>query len=302
MKIAAADIGGTAIKYGLYSQDGTCLKFAESPTDTKNGGAALIRQVGDLLESLGGAQRIGISTAGQVDPKTGTILFATDTIPGYTGTPVKRLLEERFQIPAAVENDVNSAALGEAHFGAARAYPDFLCLTYGTGIGGAIIRGGEIEYGATFSAGEFGHLITHAGGKPCTCASRGCYEQYASTRALCALVKEKTEKSLNGREIFHIIEDNDIVAQCVAQWKEEIVQGLASLVHIFNPACIVLAGGIMNQPGLVESLEAQLKEWIMPNYRGVRLMRSSLGSRAGTLGAVYRAATPECQGSEKARF
>lgn len=293
MKIAAADIGGTAIKYGLYTQDGTCLKFAEAPTNTKDGGAALIRQVGDLLESLGAVQRIGISTAGQVDPKTGSILFATDTIPGYTGTPVKQLLEERFHVPAAVENDVNSAALGEAHFGAACAYPDFLCLTYGTGIGGAIIRGGEIEYGAAFSAGEFGHIITHAGGKPCTCGSRGCYEQYASTRALCALVREKTQKDMNGREIFQSIEENSILADCVVHWKEEILQGLASLVHIFNPACMVLAGGIMNQPGLVESLEEQLKEYIMPNYRGVHLTRSSLGSRAGTLGAVYRAASLE---------
>lgn len=119
-----------------------------------------------ILRDFSGFGRIGISTAGQVNPETGCIVYANENLPAYTGCNVKKFFEDRFGVPTAVENDVNAAAIGEAAFGAGQGFSDFLCLTYGTGIGGAIVLNGSVYRGATCSAGEFGHLVTHAGGKP----------------------------------------------------------------------------------------------------------------------------------------
>ena len=94
-----------------------------------------------------------------MDTERGTIYYANDNIPGYTGTEVRKLLEDRFHVPVTVENDVNAAALGEGKFGGGVGAEDFLCLTYGTGVGGAIVIGGEVCTGSSWSAGSFGGIV-----------------------------------------------------------------------------------------------------------------------------------------------
>ena len=124
--IAVVDIGGTNIKYGFLpagTQTPQCTK--ETPTNAHLGGATLMETVQALLRTLPAFDRIGVSTCGQVDRQTGGIRYATDNVPGYTGTPVRTILEEAFGVPVAVENDVNAAALGEAHFGAGRGCQNF---------------------------------------------------------------------------------------------------------------------------------------------------------------------------------
>lgn len=96
-------------------------------------------------------------------------------------------------------------------FGSGKGSNDFLCLTYGTGVGGAVWLGGKLYTGHDFSAGEFGHIVTHTGGLRCNCGNNGCYEMYASTSALIRMVREGTGKSLRGvkfssRKIFIILQ------------------------------------------------------------------------------------------------
>jgi len=160
MKIVAVDIGGTAIKAGLW--DGTELTdMKEWDTEASQGGAHLMERVMQLLHTYSGFDAIGISTAGEVNTNNGTIFYANSNIPGYTGMPVRDIIKNEFHVPVAVENDVNSAALGELHSGAGVGYPDFLCLTYGTGVGGCIIINGQVYSGASFSAGSFGSQEWH---------------------------------------------------------------------------------------------------------------------------------------------
>ena len=131
MKIAVLDIGGTAIKYCLYD-DSIPFKnhlVREVPTHALLGGKKVIEQAIDLLNGMGTFDAVGISSAGQIHPETGTVIYATDNIPGYTGMRIREILEDRFCVPVMVENDVNAAALGEAAFGAGRGQRDFLCLT-----------------------------------------------------------------------------------------------------------------------------------------------------------------------------
>ncbi len=287
MKIAVLDIGGTTIKAGL-AEDGRLFGFCEADTCASRGGESVMQTAEKIIGSFSGFERIGISTAGQVDTREGVIRFANDNIPGYTGMPVRERMENRFRMPVAVENDVNAAAVGEAKYGAGRGFPDFLCLTYGTGIGGAIVQNKKIYTGHTFSAGEFGHMVTHAGGRMCNCGLRGCYERYASVTAL-VNAAEKLDPSLDsGRSIFQKIGEPS-VKKIVDDWIGEILIGLATLIHIFNPSCIVLGGGIMNEDYIMEELTGKLGGYIMPSYTDVVLRRAELRNKAGLLGAAVLA-------------
>lgn len=184
MKILVFDIGGTAIKYGIC-QDGHLMETSECPTEAYKGGPHILETICTLAEQSLPFDAIGISTAGQVNPEEGYIIYANSNIPDYTGTQFQKILQERFHVPVAVENDVNSAALGEAIFGAGKGKDSFLCLTYGTGVGGAIIENKQVYHGSSFSAGEFGAIITHAEEKLAgTDPFDGCYERYASATAL----------------------------------------------------------------------------------------------------------------------
>ncbi len=288
MKILAFDIGGTEIKYALCDESFTLTDKKSIPTNAHEGGKRIVERVVEIAKNIDGVDRIGISTAGQVDSIKGEIIFATDSIPGYTGTKIKEIIETATGIPTAVENDVNSAAIGEAIFGAAKGYGSFICLTYGTGIGGAVYLDGKLFTGNSFSAGEFGHIVTHANGKQCTCGGCGCYEAYASASALVNSVKNKLGISMNGREIFENFENPEI--RCIIdEWIDEIVIGIKDLVYIFNPELIVAGGGIMNETYITNEINARLQKELMPSFRNVKVVKALMGNDANKLGAAYLA-------------
>ena len=114
MRIVAVDIGGTMIKSGLWNGE-TFVELRETETCASEGGAALMERVKGLIHSYHDFEAIGISTAGEVNTEDGSIFYANSNIPGYTGMPVKQIMEEEFCVPAAVENDVNAAALGDGN-------------------------------------------------------------------------------------------------------------------------------------------------------------------------------------------
>lgn len=285
MRVLALDIGGTAIKIGVINEKGEIIDKSQVPTMAKDGGEVLINRVFNIISEYKNIDRIGISTAGQVDHVKGKIIFASDNIPGWTGMEIKKRIEEKFNIQTVVENDVNAAAIGEAYYGAGLNNKSFLCIAYGTGIGGAIVENREIYRGAYGSAGEVGHIITHVHGKECTCGANGCYEAYASTTALVEKVKKELGLTeVDGRIIFSLINDNEKVKNIVNQWIFEIMVGLANLIHIFNPSLIVLGGGIMEQEYIIEYIKGNIDKLIMPNYRNVKFEGARIGNKAGILG------------------
>ena len=288
MKILAFDIGGTEIKYSLCDENFNLYQKHSIPTNASEGGKRIIERVVEIIKTFDGIDRIGISTAGQVNSIKGEIIFATDSIPGYTGVKIKETVEKETGIPTAVENDVNSAAIGEAVFGAAKGYSDFICLTYGTGIGGAIFLDGKLFTGNSFSAGEFGHIVTHAGGAECTCGGKGCYEAYASAKALVNKVSETLDKDLNGKQIFDNFND-PVIKRLIDEWIDEIIIGLKSLVYIFNPSLIVLGGGIMNEKYIIDEINTRLQKDLMNSFRMVRVVKAMMGNDANKLGAAYLA-------------
>lgn len=291
MRILAIDIGGTAIKYGVVSDTLEVLNAYETPTEAQEGGAALLEKILGIIETQRqGIDCVGISTAGQVDCENGCITFANENIPGYSGMQIRKAVRGRFHLPVYVENDVNAAATAEAVLGAGKGIDSFLCLTYGTGVGGAIWQNGGIYRGETFSAGDFGHIITHVGGRKCGCGENGCYEAYASATALVRFVEEKTKMVLTGREIFspeHF--QNSSVREAVDTWITEVAAGLLSLISAFNPKCVILGGGIMNEPYIIESLQTIVASKKIPHFKAVKIVPAALRNHAGMLGAAYLA-------------
>ena len=290
MRILAFDIGGTNIKYALCDENFNLSDKHTIPTDAKKGGQFIINKVIEIIESYNDIDRIAISTAGQVDSENGIVVYSTDNIPYYTGMMVKKIIENKTGIPTYVENDVNAAATGEAKFGSAVDYSDFICLTFGTGIGGAIYLNNKLYKGSSCSAGEFGHFVTHAGGRTCTCGGEGCFEQYASASSLVKAVKKVTGKDMNGFEIFQEENfNNPEIRHVIDSWIDEIIIGLKSLINIFNPSLIVLGGGIMNEKYIIELIDRKIYKQLMSSFRKVNIVNTKLGNDAGLMGVAYEA-------------
>lgn len=290
MRILAFDIGGTFIKYSLCNENFELSQSQKVETDARIGGRKIIEKVIEIIKTFDNIDRIAVSTAGQVDSKTGKIVYATDNIPGYTGTDIRGMIQDETGIPVYVENDVNAAALGEMYFGKAKGCDDFLCLTYGTGIGGAVILNGDLYTGSGCSAGEMGHIITHAGGEDCTCGGKGCYERYASASALVRKVNAISGEELDGVKIF--APENFAkpeIKNAVDEWIDEIIAGLISITYTFNPSLIVLGGGIMNEDYIINSINEKLQGRLMQSFRNVKITNSNLGNTAGMLGVAYKA-------------
>ncbi len=284
----ALDIGGTAIKSALYNE-GTLTDIKETPTQAAQGGAHVVNRIKEIIKEYQcnhSFERVGISTAGQVDSVRGEIIYANENIPGYMGTKLKNIVEEEFHVPVKVENDVNAAAIGEAAFGAGKSYKEFVCLTYGTGVGGAIFTNGELYTGSSYSAGEFGAIVTHPEdrvlGKD---MFTGCYEKYASVTALVNSALRVDASLTSGRKVFERIGEPK-VKEVVDRWILEIIYGLTSVIHMLNPECVILGGGVMEQPYVLERLREQLYQHIMSSYHHVVIEKAALGNRAGMLGAA----------------
>lgn len=291
MKILTFDIGGTNIKYALCDEKFNLTDKHTIPTEAEKGGQVLIQKIINIIEEYDNLDRVAISTAGQVDSENGIVVYSTGNIPYYTGMMVKKIIENRTGILTYVDNDVNAAAYGEAKFGAGVGQSDFLCLTYGTGIGGALFLNNELYKGVGSSAGEFGHMITHAGGKQCTCGGEGCYECYASTKALLDQINKATSTKLNAFEIFEKENlEKPEIRSVIDKWIDEMIIGLINITYIFNPPLIILGGGILNEDYVIDLIDRKIYNLLMDNFRSVNIVRSKLGNTAALLGVASKAA------------
>ena len=285
MQILTFDIGGTLIKSAMYDENLGLLDCYEHeyPRAGVEGVLAILRQ--EIRKNEKDFDAIGISTAGLVDAEKGEIIFCSDAIPGYTGTRLKAILESETRHPVFIMNDVNAAALGEGAFGSGKDFKDYICLTYGTSIGGAIVIDNKIYGGKSGYAGEIGHIVTHLGGKHCVCGRKGCYTEYASVTALLNKCRAIDYRIHDGFDIFANFENPHIKAE-IDMWIDEIVHGLTTVCHIFDPQAIILGGGVMKEKYLTDEISRKLKKDVMPGYENVAVLPASLGNKAGLMGAA----------------
>ncbi|SHI80998.1 ROK family protein (putative glucokinase) [Dethiosulfatibacter aminovorans DSM 17477] len=298
MNIALIDIGGTNIKYALSDEEGTFILQGKQPTEAFKGADAVYVNVCGIIDSMSEKAHISgiaISTAGQVDVKTGNIVYATDGIPGYTGFALKDRLKGRFKCPVSVENDVNCSALGNLWKGNMDE-DTFIALTIGTGIGGAIVLDGRIFHGASGSAGEIGHMTLIKDGLPCNCGDSGCYERYASAQALEKQIIAALG-DMSTKQFFNKVRSGDTKALAVfSQWIDFLTEGLKSLVHILNPPLVMIGGGITAQGALLEdAINDSLRKKIMKSFsKPLKVKLMTMGNDANLYGALYWFLKSEC--------
>lgn len=281
------DIGGTSIKYGMVREDGSFLATGEMPTEAMQyGGPGIMEKAKKIVKAYQAEYQpegICVSTAGMVDCENGKITYASPLIPDYTGTEIKKTLEELYGIPCEVENDVNCAGLAEHFAGASRGSRISVCLTIGTGIGGAIIIDGKVFHGFSGSGCEVGYM--HLPG--------GEFQDLGASSILVkkvAAYKNTDPEKINGKYVFEQAKqgDEDCI-RAIREMCEVLGMGIANICYVVNPEVVVLGGGIMAQKEyLKDMLRESLDKYLLPSVaQHTRLEFAQNQNQAGMLGAYY---------------
>jgi len=295
MRIGAIDIGGTKIAIGIVDETGRVLARSECPTEADKGlQAGLNRMVVMLrqaeMETGLPIQGIGIGCTGPVMPELGTI-GDVEFLPGWEGANLVGELSGIFQVPAAIENDADAAALGEWAWGAGRGTRSFLLITVGTGIGGGIVLDGKLYRGVNGSHPEVGHHVVDPTGPLCFCGAHGCLESLASGPGMerWAQSNHPQEEWRSARQLCTAAEQGDPLAKtAVERTARYLGLGMANLVTLFSPDMIALGGGLLQSYHLFRD---PIEETIHTNcglvpHHLVKVKPATLGDRVGLAGAA----------------
>lgn len=308
MYIGAFDIGGTKTITALADDRGRILAKEQFPTNTADCTAHLdhccqsfmgfLQQHRVQPEQIKG---VGVNLPGLVDRQRGVLLRAVYA--GWHDVPVGRMLQERLRISNIVcENDVNSCAVGELRFGHGRQYRDFGWMTVSTGVGGAVVCGGQLIRGAHGFAGEFGHIkVEYEHPRRCPCGDLGCLEAHGSGTALNRLIAEQVEADPDFRAAFARLGVPPTAAACASLARSgntaakgifhtvgrSLGRGIACYTSILDPEAVIIGGGVSASldlllPGIRQSLE----QYAFGQMKHTRILQTALGYEAALLGAV----------------
>jgi glucokinase len=292
--IAAMDVGGTKIAVGLVDRDGKVIARAERASlELLKYEAALdhlVSEFGRLSQENGAAlEGIGIGLTGRVDRRSGLLteneFFADWSYHDLTGD-----LSRRLELGAAIENDADAAALGEARWGAGRGCGVFLYVTVSTGIGGGLVVDGQVYRGSAGWHPEIGHMVISEQPTSCYCGATGCWEQQACGPALAAWYHTQGGAALNMGEISALARGGEPLAQqTIAHGGYWIGRGLTNLVNAFAPERIALGGGVMRSWDLFEPHVRAVIEhncsFLVP-HKLVEIVPAELGNDAPLAGAA----------------
>ncbi|WP_297521846.1 ROK family protein, partial [uncultured Clostridium sp.] len=257
MRYLGIDVGGTNIKYGVFSEFGVedILRSGEvrTITDDLDG---FINLIGDIINKFENIDGVGLSIPCAVNSKSGLVV-EEGGVPVLDGLNIKEILHERLGIKIAVENDANCCALAEQWIGNGKGVENFICITIGTGVGGGIIINNKLLTGNRFFAGEFGRMILKV--------DKGDIEDYKNTGYYCStssLVRQVAKvlrvetESLNGKIIFEMIKkENQDVINVYEKWVKQLSIAIANLGFIFDPEKILIGGGVSNASKVIDDIK-----------------------------------------------
>lgn len=301
------DIGGTKISAGVVDSRGTILARLEVPTpgtDPRAVEDAILRLVRGLAQNWTIAS-VGVGAAGWMDSAGSMVLFSPHL--AWRNEPLRENLQRLLRRPILLSNDADAAGWAEWRFGAGRGENRMICLTLGTGIGGALVMDGRVERGRFGVAGEYGHQVIMPGGHRCECGNRGCWEQYASGNALGREARElATANSPVANALLDAVGGNPAkitgevvtaLALAADPASVELVEevgtwlglGLANLAAALDPGLFVVGGGLGSAG---ELLLGPARQSFLRNLtgRGFRpaatILPAVLGADAGLVGAA----------------
>jgi glucokinase len=307
---AGVDIGGTKLLAVAARETGEVVAERRQPTAAGPDAvlAAITAVVADLVAAVPGIAAVGVGLPGLVDLK-GAVHYAPN-LPGFVGIDAQSRLAAACPVPVVVDNDANVAALGEVLHGAGRGHREVLVVTLGTGIGGGLIMGGEVNRGGYGFAAEIGHFTVDRNGPLCACGERGHWEALASGTALGRRAREWAARgdapsvlaraggvveAVTGHEagLSALAGEADGLA-ILAEHGADVALGLAGLVNILDPELVVIGGGLVH---LGEALLAPIRAALPARVEagGLRPMPpvvpAALGEHAGAVGAAALART-----------
>jgi len=294
--VLAADIGATHMRAALVEADsGQVLARAQILTRAADGIEAATERLGGLFEEIvAGAEGItpvagGVSSAGPLDPRTGTYRYPPN-LPGWHDRTMRPALADRLGVPVEIGHDATLAALAETRFGARRGASDLVYITVSTGIGAGIVAGGRAVTGRGGGAGEVGHVIVNPGGRACGAGCSGCLEGQSSGLAIATIAEERLGRALSALEVFTLAKFGDQTAMAIVlEAIDYLGAGLAGVLALLDPEAVILGGGVAR--GLAEDWWPEVLKatgrYALPRYEGVVPVElTTLGDDASLLGAA----------------
>jgi glucokinase len=307
MRLAVGvDIGGTKVAAGVVDEDGHVVDREYRPTPGTDVAAteAVIVEVVSALCGRHEVCAVGVGAAGWIGTDRATVLFSPHL--AWRDEPLRAALRDRIQLPLVIENDANASAYAEYRFGAGRGEPVVVCVTLGTGIGGGLVIDGAVYRGAFGVAAEYGHMTLVPDGRLCACGNRGCWEMYASGRALARDARELAAMSpaiagglveraggaslITGPQVTAAAADGDPAAISICtdmgRW---LGRGLASLAAALDPSVFVIGGGVAVAGELLLRPAREEFEHTLTGrgFRPIaRVTAAALGADAGLVGAA----------------
>ncbi|HEY0186010.1 MAG TPA: ROK family glucokinase [Cellulomonas sp.] len=309
MHAIGVDIGGTKIAAGVVDEDGRIIAKTRRDTDPRDSDSVdrgVIEACRELIEQHE-VGAIGLAAPGFIGADQSTVLF-TPNLP-WREHPLRDIVAKDLgtDISIVVENDANAAGWAEFRFGAARDVEDMLMLTIGTGLGGAVVVGGNLVRGAWGVAAEIGHMRVVPGGHYCGCGHEGCWEQYASGSALVrdaqsALITQPERgtrllelaggdaEDLSGPQVTRAAQEGDPLAvELLGELGRWIGEGAASVAALLDPAVVVIGGGVSAAGDLLlaPARRAFLEQLSARGHRPeAPVLLASMGNDAGIVGAA----------------
>ncbi|RKN75066.1 ROK family glucokinase [Paenibacillus ginsengarvi] len=301
------DLGGTSVKVGICDEQGSLLQTYEGPTGVEDGPAAVLDRIAQYVKQIVSDSAyqweqvagVGAGIAGFLDIATGTVLFAPNL--RWENVAVKQELETRLQLPVAIDNDANVAALGEAWSGAGAGLQHIVAFTLGTGVGGGIIIDGRIYQGFRGMAGELGHIkvVPDLEAIQCGCGQLGCVETVSSATGIVRMAKDAVQRgeatslslneSISAKDVFDAAKDGDEVAvRIVKRAAYYLGKAMAAVAVVLNPQRFVIGGGVSRAGDILFNEIRKVYAQNVPDVftQGVDIVPAKLGNDAGIVGAA----------------
>ncbi len=312
--VIGIDIGGTKVAIDLVSMQGKVVASAYFEVLSKKESLSSLSKMTEAIDELlknkklekKSLKGIGVGSPGPVDSKKGVLPWSPH-LPGWKGTPIVRVLKQKFKVPVYLANDANVGALCEKHFGVGKKVKSLIYITVSTGIGGGIILNEQIYAGHSFGAGEIGHMILVPGGNLCHCGKKGCFEAYASGTAVAKKAKKFIKENPNSQLAKLLKKEGGVSSKTLKQafvrgnkdakkiFSEQAMflgVGVASLINLLNPAMIVFGGGVFQPPKkaadfIWKEILASTKKhaWKEP-LKNCKVVRTQFTKGVGSLGAA----------------
>jgi glucokinase len=284
-EVIGIDLGGTAIKLGRFAEDGTNLASLTVDTPQPATPKAVLETIVLAISKIdpeNKAVAIGLGTPGPADA-SGRIALKAINLQGWHNVHVSDYLEAKTGKATIIANDANCAGLGEAWLGAGRRFKNFILLTLGTGVGGAVFLNGKLFVGHYGGAGELGLISFNPSGPMCNSGNQGSLEQYTSVIA----IRRRTGKE--PAELGTLASLGD--AEALKFWRKygmDLGVGLTSLIYVLTPEAVIIGGGISASfEFFLPTCQAEIEKRVLDTSRdGLQILKAELGNTAGMLGAA----------------